>query len=147
MNADRGSKSAYIMKNPSLGENGIVSVEFALMFPIFLLLVFSAYELGIFLYDKQVITNAAREGARFGVIMRVERPSESDIQDKVLEWSVTLVGVSLEADDITVVGAAGNSGTPLTVTVDTPFPFPLLSNFSGFAPEISVSAQTIMVLE
>ncbi len=135
------------LKNPSFGEKGIVSVEFALMFPIFLLLLFASYELGIFLHDKQVITNAAREGARFGVIMRDERPSESDIQGKVLEWSGTLVGVSLEANDITVDGAAGNSGTTLTVTVDTPFPFPLLSNFSGFAPEISVSAQTIMVLE
>lgn len=134
-------------KNSRLEEKGIVSVEFALMFPIFLLLLFAAYELGIFLHDKQVITNAAREGARFGVIMQNERPSESDIQDKVLEWTGTLVGVTLAASDISVDGAAGNAGTSLTVTIDTPFPFPLLSSFSGFMPEISVSAQTIMVLE
>ena len=43
------------------GESGSVAVEFALVAPIFLLLLFAAYELGIFLHDQQVVTNAARE--------------------------------------------------------------------------------------
>lgn len=130
-----------------------MAIEFALMFPIFLLLLFASYELGIFLHDKQVITNATREATRFGIIMRVPRPTEAEIQQKVLDWSTTLVGANLNCvaggacADIQVTNSAGNSGANLTVTVTTPFQFPLLSTFSGFLPQIPITAQTIMVLE
>ena len=135
-------------KDPSNNESGSVSVEFALMFPIFLLLLFAAYELGIFLHDKQVLTNATREAARFGITMQVPRPTEPQIQQRVLDWSTTLVGTNLASSQIVVTGEAGNSGTNLTVTVTTPFNFPLLSTFSGgFPTGIPIVAQTIMVLE
>ena len=76
-------------------ESGIVSVEFALMFPIFLLLLFGAYELGIFLHDKQVVTNAAREAARFGIVMQNPRPTQAQIEQQVLDWSPTLIGSTI----------------------------------------------------
>lgn len=48
--------------------DGTAMVEFALVLPIFLLIVFGVVNYGILLFDQAVITNAAREGARWGAI-------------------------------------------------------------------------------
>ncbi len=147
-------KSSHREKSRFQGDKGVISVEFALMFPIFLLLLFAAYELGIYLHDKQVVTYAAREATRFGITMQNPRPDEGDIRDKVVEYSTTLIKADLndscvgETDSVIISVQDDNwiSGNDLTIRVCTPFPFPLLSSFSGFA-EVPVFAQTVMVLE
>jgi Flp pilus assembly protein TadG len=48
-------------------EEGSVSVEFAILVPLFLLLVFGIIDFGHAFYMKHLITNACREGARYGV--------------------------------------------------------------------------------
>ena len=50
------------------GRNGQAIVEFALVLPIFVLLVFGAIEFGRAYYDLHLLTNAAREGARYGIV-------------------------------------------------------------------------------
>jgi Flp pilus assembly protein TadG len=47
-------------------QKGSVLVEFALILPIFLLLLFGVISFSIALYDKTVLTMATREGARAG---------------------------------------------------------------------------------
>ena len=47
-------------------ERGTVAVEFAILVPIFLLLVFGIVDLGHAWYMKQIVSNASREGARYG---------------------------------------------------------------------------------
>jgi hypothetical protein len=47
---------------------GVAAVEFALVMPVLLFLFIGIVEFGIMLYDQAVITNAAREGARWGVV-------------------------------------------------------------------------------
>jgi Flp pilus assembly protein TadG len=47
---------------------GATLVEFAIVVPIYLLLVFGIIEYGRMIMVQQVITNAAREGARVGVL-------------------------------------------------------------------------------
>ena len=47
---------------------GAAAVEFALVLIPLILLVFGAVEFGVLLYNKQVITNASREGARAGIV-------------------------------------------------------------------------------
>jgi hypothetical protein len=49
---------------------GATLVEFSLILMLFLILVFGIIEFSIALFNKQVITNACREGARVGIIMR-----------------------------------------------------------------------------
>jgi Flp pilus assembly protein TadG len=46
------------------GEHGVVAVEFALVMPILLLLVFGVVEFGFMLNRDMVIGNASRDGAR-----------------------------------------------------------------------------------
>lgn len=160
------NKNSYSRNWCFQGDRGIVSIEFALMFPIFLLLLFAAYELGIYLHDKQVLTNATREAARLGVIMQNPRPTADEIRTKVADWSDTLIGIDdLESsadcidqpepeegedpepeESISIIGAQGNSGDNLIVSVCTPYSFPLLSSFSDFF-EVPLTSRSVMVLE
>ena len=55
-------------KNIIRTQKGIVMVELAIIFPILLIVIFAICELGIALYDKAVLTNASREGARAGIV-------------------------------------------------------------------------------
>jgi Flp pilus assembly protein TadG len=48
-------------------QKGSVLVEFALILPMFLLLLFGVISFSVALYDKTVLTIATREGARAGV--------------------------------------------------------------------------------
>jgi hypothetical protein len=47
---------------------GASMVEFAIVLPLLLLLVFGIIEFGLIVYNKQILTNACREGARAGVV-------------------------------------------------------------------------------
>jgi hypothetical protein len=46
---------------------GATIVEFAIVLPLVLLLIFGIIEFGLLIYNKQILTNACREGARAGV--------------------------------------------------------------------------------
>jgi Flp pilus assembly protein TadG len=49
------------------GEQGNVAVELALAMPLLLLIIAGAIDLGLLFWEKHVITNATREGARAAV--------------------------------------------------------------------------------
>jgi Flp pilus assembly protein TadG len=69
-------------------EKGAVAVEFAVIAVLLLTLIFGAIDFGLLFYNKQVITNAAREGARMGVVQRIpaERVTVADVQNEVLRF-------------------------------------------------------------
>ncbi|HKK00735.1 MAG TPA: TadE/TadG family type IV pilus assembly protein, partial [Desulfuromonadales bacterium] len=50
-------------------ERGASAVEFALVLPLLLVILFGIIEFGFILYDKAMITNASREGARAGIVL------------------------------------------------------------------------------
>ena len=53
-------------------ERGTSIVEFALVLPLLILFVFGIVEFGIAFYDKAMLTNASREGARAGIVFNVD---------------------------------------------------------------------------
>ena len=55
------------------GQAGSNLVEMALVSPLLLLLVFGIVDFSLALFNKAVITNAAREGARAGMALRTPR--------------------------------------------------------------------------
>ncbi|MHB0858212.1 MAG: TadE/TadG family type IV pilus assembly protein [Anaerolineae bacterium] len=57
-------------------ERGQDLVEFALVFPLFALLVFGIMEFGIIIFSYNTVANAAREGARYAIV----RPTVSDAE-------------------------------------------------------------------
>ena len=58
--------SAKIFKS----QKGTSIVEFAIILPLLIILIFGMVEYSVLFYDKAVITNASREGARSTVLTR-----------------------------------------------------------------------------
>jgi Flp pilus assembly protein TadG len=58
---------------------GASAVEFAIILPILILLVFGIIEFSLALYDKAMITNASREGARAGIVAQIPRVTDTEI--------------------------------------------------------------------
>jgi hypothetical protein len=121
-------------------------VEIALVLPFFLVVVMATIDFGWGLHSYIVMTNAAREGARAGVV----GASEADIKARVVEKSSGL----LETSDVTVTNPQGTPGTDLTVRVDYDHSFisplgPLLNTLSGgTVPDpLPMSSSTTMRME
>jgi hypothetical protein len=51
-------------------QKGASAVEFAILLPLLLLLIFGTIEISLYLFNRQVITNATREGVRVGITVR-----------------------------------------------------------------------------
>jgi Flp pilus assembly protein TadG len=120
---------------------GAVAVEFALVLPIFLLLVFAIIEFSLALLDKAVITNASREAARAGIVLKVPKLTATEIQAVATGYcagSLITFG-STSAATVAVTGAQGNFGTPLSVTVTYNY-----GGLSFLLGPITLSATTVM---
>ena len=53
-------------------EKGAATVEFAVILPLLLMVVFGIIEFGLLIYNKAMITNASREAARAGVVFSTD---------------------------------------------------------------------------
>jgi Flp pilus assembly protein TadG len=49
-------------------EDGVVAVEFVILFPLFMLIILGIVEFGHLFYMRHTLTNASREGARAAVV-------------------------------------------------------------------------------
>lgn len=58
-------------------DDGASAVEFAIVLPLFLIFVFGIIEFGIIMYNKAMVTNASREGARFGILYIDPAPEDA----------------------------------------------------------------------
>jgi Flp pilus assembly protein TadG len=127
-------------------EKGASLVEFAILAPLFVVLLFSLVEFGLAMYSKGMITNASREGARFGVVYATPRKTTAEITSKVQEY-LTSAGF-LSTVNINVTGAQGSSGSPLNVSVIYPYTFQVLPSFvAGFTGPMNLTATTEMLME
>jgi len=99
---------------------GAAAVEFAIVAPVFFLLVFGMVEYGRMIMVQQVITNAAREGARVGVL---DGSTYTDVQTAVNNY-LTASKISTTASTISCSPnppSSQTTGNPVTVTVSIPF--------------------------
>ena len=133
-------------------DRGAAAVEFAIVLPLLLFVVFGIIEFSIVFYDKAMITNASREGARAGIVYRPtvdERLSEQEIIDVVDAYLQShLISFGSTSTTVTAPAAGSPSGTPLTVTVDFTYNFLVLPNFMHtLTGGLNMQAQTIMRME
>jgi Flp pilus assembly protein TadG len=94
------------------------AVEFAIVAPVFLLLVFGMIEYGRMVMVQQIITNASREGARTAVL---DGATTASVQSAVNSY---LASGSISGATVTVSPNPPSSaqyGDPVTVTVSVPF--------------------------
>jgi hypothetical protein len=87
--------------------SGQTLVEFALILPIFLLLVLGFFDLGRAVFYYSSLSNAVREGTRDAVVMNCTRDTEDedDIKGNILGYAFGLTGTSnpLTKDDISII--------------------------------------------
>ena len=125
-----------------------MAVEAALLLPMMVLLIFGMIEFSLLLYNRQVITNGSREGARAGIVQTGgPRVTDGEINAVVNQYClnrlITFGAATGPSTSVTRSGAV--FGSDLTVRVTYDYDFLVLSTF-GFGP-IQLAAETVMRLE
>src|SRR5450631_1966692 len=101
-------------------ERGAEAVEFALVVPVFLILVFGIIDFGYMINHDTLINNASREGAREGAL----NPTTNDIKCTVRRALATVASVGGNADcspsliTVTVTCRRPGDVTPCTFPAD-----------------------------
>jgi Flp pilus assembly protein TadG len=111
--------------------HGTYAVEFALVFPVLILFMFAIFEYGRFLMVRQLLDNAAREGARIAACKSAftydpntqtytaQTLTTADIQNTVMNYLASqplnrTPGQPLAPSDIQVYRADPTTGKPMT---------------------------------
>jgi Flp pilus assembly protein TadG len=132
-------------------ERGVVALEFVLVLPFMLTVLFGIVDTSLLLCDKAVITNASREAARAGIVVRVPQLSASEVASVALDYANNnlVTGGTSTVPSVTVDQSAGTTpGAPLTVTVSYTYEGLVLgSALSSLTGPITVSATTVMSYE
>lgn len=127
-------------------ETGTSVVEMTIVLPLLLLLMFSIGDFGVAYARWNSLTNAAREGARMGVVFRTNCDAGTvigEVQATVADFADSS-GLDPATITTTVVGACGGVGNPLTVTSTAPYNYVALSALAGLAPTTTLSARSVM---
>ena len=139
------------MKTKMKNQRGVAAVEFALILIPLVLLVFGTIEFSTLLYDKAVITNASREGARAGIVYSYpNRIADGEIINVVntycSDYMISLGGNS--TINTTITRSGNTSGDDLTVRVSYVYQFLILPSFiATLSGGLNLEAETIMRLE
>ena len=132
-------------------QEGAAATEFAIVLPLLLVLVFGIIEFSILLYDKAMITNASREGARAGIVYSYpDRISDSKITEVINTYcSSHLITFGTGTLPVLEIARSGTSaGDSLTVTVRYKYDFLVLPNFiASLVGGTVIAGQTTMRME
>jgi Flp pilus assembly protein TadG len=125
-------------------QKGVALVEFAIALPLLLLLLFGFIEFGVLLHNKQVITNASREGARAAInpIPLLTQQQVIDIVTDYCDQNLISFGTSSIP---TVTPPAANRVFPqeVTITVTWNYGF-LVPSIIGLGSTITLNGETKM---
>jgi Flp pilus assembly protein TadG len=111
-------------------------VETVIVLPLLLMIFFAIVEFGIAFGRSQVLSNAAREGARRAVVFRDPATCnagtvETAVDAAVVAYAATL-GMTVAPGDVTVSGACTVGAASVTATFQHDFLF-----LPGFAQSVS----------
>ena len=104
-----------ILRRRKRNRRGAAAVEFAIVAPMFFLMLFGMIEFGRMLMVQQLLTNATREGARYAVL---EGSTEAEVENLVVDYLGKTM-VTIDANDITVDPdpEVADAGAPISVSV------------------------------
>lgn len=129
-----------------LGEKGAVAVEFALILPIFLVLVLGIFEFGRAFNIQVSLSEAAREAARYAAIQYADEDySDEDAQNAGVSAAPS---VALVQDDVALTYDDGACSPGDNVTATVTFNTTYLTGLPGLIPgmptDLSISSRGVM---
>lgn len=99
--------------------SGVAVVEFAVVAPVFVIMILGIIEFGRAFMVQQIITNASREGARRAI---VEDATNSEVMAVVNNYlAATSVTGAVSVEVSPPPGPSIGFGDPITVTVSVPY--------------------------
>jgi len=132
-------------------QTGAAAVEFAVILPLFLLIIFGVVEWSLYLFNDHIITDASRRGARRGIVQASPKISESEIQETVLNYTgdhLVTFGTQ-NTPSVTVPAICETFGDDLEVNVSYNYQFLLLPALTAgkVTPSKTITARTVMKCE
>ena len=122
-------------------------IEMVIVLPLLFMLLFATVEFSVLFARWQVLSNAAREGARTAVVFRsgcTAGTVEAEVRQKVKDYSAPL-GISLADGDIAVTGVCGAPNSSATVTATFTHNFTVIPNFAqSVSPSITLQGRSAM---
>ena len=141
----RGSRRA--------SQSGQAIIELALCLPLLLVIVMGIFDFGLMFQHYEVVTNAAREGARVGVLPNY---TTADAQARAQQY-LTSGGLTGSATFTIAVAPSPPFGTPaktvnqVTVTVAYPYTYPfvgpMLNLLGGSLGSVTLQGVSTMRVE
>lgn len=135
-------------------ECGAEILELIIVTPLFLLLIAAMFDFGFLFRNWEVVTNAAREGARIGVLPDyVCDESTTDVQDRVTDY---MAGAGITANftvdvSTTPMDTAAGTFNACVVNVTLEQPLPSLTFLGGLTGgsfgSVDVQANAVMRTE
>jgi Flp pilus assembly protein TadG len=150
--------------------DGQAILEFAYVLPFIMIVILGVIEFGVLFYDQAVVTNAAREGARSGIVFtkdsignywseatmqaKVQQAVNDYVQGRLITFgsptSVTTTATrsgNVHADGIDFYEYAPETIGTLEVTVAYQYDYLAIPNFMGWGDSINLTAESTMRLE
>jgi len=107
------------MRRLSNPERGATLLEFALVAPVLLLLIFGAFEYGMFFKDYLTVSNTTRTGARVGSAAGSSADADYQILQAVKAAANALPGGAASIEQISIYRAASAGGGPTSTCQTT----------------------------
>ncbi len=128
-----------------LNDRGAVAAEFALLLPVLLTILFGIIEFGMIMYSREVVTNAAREGARAGITQGPPKLTSGEITT-ISNNYLSNTGINPSLVTFTTVGVGGASPATLTVSATYQYFFliPWIPTIVGIPNPLTIQTQTVM---
>jgi len=114
---------------------GQAVVEFALVLPLILILMISVWEFARAWNIQQVLTDAAREGARVAVVGNGAGKDAPTIQGEAqaaVDDALSVAAIDPNDADIDLTGMGSGRGNPATVAIALPYRFAFLGPLMGW---------------
>ena len=126
-------------------ERGVAAAEFALVLPVLMLILLGIIEFGMIMYGREVVTNAAREGARAGIVQGPPKRTEGEIIDIARNY-LTNTGINSSKVEFVVTGEESVSPNNLIVqaTYEYNFLFPYLPMMVNIPNPLNIQTQVVM---
>ena len=120
-------------------ERGAELIEFGLTLPLLLLVVLGIIEFGFMFQEYEVVTNAAREGARLGSLIPSAGYTQADAEARVMDYlnAGGLVAARVTPAPTVIVSQAAITGTArciqvVTSTVSYQHPVPFVGGIMSY---------------